>query len=167
MTSSLGIRPAPAMPRQAGRKPQVPTLIAANLGFGVIQLDVTVVNVAINRIGAAFGGGTTQMQWVVSSYVLIFAALILTAGSLGDRFGARRMICAGFPIFLDTGESPLTSREADVLREAAAGTPTEQIGSRLALSPATVRNYLSSAISKVGGHNRIDAIRIARENGWL
>ncbi|MGE5136846.1 MAG: response regulator transcription factor [Gemmatimonadota bacterium] len=68
---------------------------------------------------------------------------------------------------LDTGESPLTSREADVLREAAAGTSTDQIGTRLSLSPATVRNYLSSAISKVGGHNRIDAIRIARENGWL
>jgi two-component system, NarL family, response regulator DesR len=70
-------------------------------------------------------------------------------------------------IALDTGESPLTSRETDVLREAAAGITTDQIGTRLSLSPATVRNYLSSAISKVGGHNRIDAIRIARENGWL
>lgn len=68
---------------------------------------------------------------------------------------------------LDTGESPLTSRETDVLREAAAGIPTDQIGTRLSLSPATVRNYLSSAIAKTGGHNRIDAIRIARENGWL
>ena len=68
---------------------------------------------------------------------------------------------------LDTGESPLTGRETDVLREAAAGMPTDQIGTRLSLSPATVRNYLSSAISKVGGHNRIDAIRIARQNGWL
>jgi len=68
---------------------------------------------------------------------------------------------------LDTGESPLTSRETDVLREAAAGLPTDQIGVRLSLSPATVRNYLSSAISKVGGQNRIDAIRVARENGWL
>lgn len=70
-------------------------------------------------------------------------------------------------VALDTGESPLTSRETDVLREAAAGIPTDQIGARLSLSPATVRNYLSSAISKVGGHNRIDAIRISRENGWL
>lgn len=68
---------------------------------------------------------------------------------------------------LDTGESPLTSRETDVLREAATGVSTEQIGTRLSLSPATVRNYLSSAISKTGGHNRIDAIRISRENGWL
>jgi two-component system, NarL family, response regulator DesR len=68
---------------------------------------------------------------------------------------------------LETGSTPLTAREADVLREAAGGLPTEQIAVRLSLSPATVRNYLSNAISKVGGRNRIDAIRIARNAGWL
>ena len=68
---------------------------------------------------------------------------------------------------LETGTSPLTSREADVLRAAERGSPTEQIASQLSLSPATVRNYLSNAISKVGGRNRIDAIRIARNAGWL
>lgn len=68
---------------------------------------------------------------------------------------------------LETGSSPLTSREADVLRAAGHGISTEQIASRLALSPATVRNYLSNAISKTGGRNRIDAIRIARDAGWI
>jgi two-component system, NarL family, response regulator DesR len=68
---------------------------------------------------------------------------------------------------LDTGESPLTDREADVLREAASGLRTDQIATTLSLSPATVRNYLSTAIGKVGGQNRIDAIRIARDAGWL
>jgi two-component system, NarL family, response regulator DesR len=68
---------------------------------------------------------------------------------------------------LETGSSPLTTREADVLRAASSGIPTEQIAVRLSLSPATVRNYLSNAISKVGGRNRIDAIRIARDAGWL
>jgi two-component system, NarL family, response regulator DesR len=68
---------------------------------------------------------------------------------------------------LETGSTPLTAREADVLREAERGLPTEQIAVRLSLSPATVRNYLSNAISKVGGRNRIDAIRIARNAGWL
>jgi two-component system response regulator DesR len=68
---------------------------------------------------------------------------------------------------LETGTSPLTTRETDVLREAGNGIPTDQIASRLSLSPATVRNYLSSAISKVGARNRIDAIRIARNAGWL
>jgi two-component system, NarL family, response regulator DesR len=68
---------------------------------------------------------------------------------------------------LETGSTPLTDREADVLRAAETGIPTDQIADRLALSPATVRNYLSNAISKVGGRNRIDAIRIARNAGWL
>jgi two-component system, NarL family, response regulator DesR len=55
----------------------------------------------------------------------------------------------------------------DVLREAGSGISTEDIGARLALAPATVRNYLSNAISKTGARNRIDAIRIARDAGWL
>jgi two-component system response regulator DesR len=53
------------------------------------------------------------------------------------------------------------------LRVAEGGAPTDQIAVQLSLSPATVRNYLSNAISKVGGRNRIDAIRIARNAGWL
>jgi two-component system, NarL family, response regulator DesR len=68
---------------------------------------------------------------------------------------------------LETGSTPLTARETDVLRAAETGIPTEQIAVQLSLSPATVRNYLSNAISKVGGRNRIDAIRIARNAGWL
>jgi two-component system response regulator DesR len=68
---------------------------------------------------------------------------------------------------LETGASPLTTREADVLRAAESGVPTEEIGAQLSLSPTTVRNYLSNAISKVGARNRIDAIRIARNAGWL
>jgi two-component system response regulator DesR len=68
---------------------------------------------------------------------------------------------------LETGTSPLTQRESDVLRAAESGLSTEQIAGTLALSPATVRNYLSNAISKVGGRNRIDAIRIARDAGWI
>jgi two-component system response regulator DesR len=68
---------------------------------------------------------------------------------------------------LETGASPLTERETEVLRVAGSGLSTEQIARHLSLSPATVRNYLSNAISKVGGRNRIDAIRIARDAGWL
>jgi len=54
-----------------------------------------------------------------------------------------------------------------VLRRRPDGISTDQIGSELSLSPATVRNYLSNSIAKVGGRNRIDAIRIARDAGWL
>jgi two-component system response regulator DesR len=68
---------------------------------------------------------------------------------------------------LETGESPLTPREADVLRAAEEGISTDEIARSLALSSTTVRNYLSNAITKIGGRNRIDAIRIARDAGWL
>ena len=68
---------------------------------------------------------------------------------------------------LETGSSPLTPREADVLRAAETGISTEEIAQDLFLSAATVRNYLSNAITKIGGRNRIDAIRIARNAGWL
>jgi len=70
-------------------------------------------------------------------------------------------------VAVETGASPLTDRESDVLRAAVSGRSTEEIGSLLYLSPATVRNYLSNAISKLGARNRMDAVRIAREAGWL
>jgi two-component system response regulator DesR len=68
---------------------------------------------------------------------------------------------------LETGSSPLTAREADVLRAAESGLSTDRIATSLSLSQATVRNYLSNAIGKVGANNRIDAIRISRNAGWL
>jgi two-component system, NarL family, response regulator DesR len=68
---------------------------------------------------------------------------------------------------VETGTTPLTEREADVLRAAQSGLSTVEIGERLNLSPATVRNYLSTTIGKLGARNRLDAIRIAEDAGWL
>jgi DHA2 family methylenomycin A resistance protein-like MFS transporter len=75
------------------------TLAAMSLGYGVVQLDVTIVNTALTSIAASFGGGVTQLQWVVSTYTIAFAAFILTAGAFGDRIGAKRVFIAGFAIF--------------------------------------------------------------------
>src|ERR1700760_4872289 len=75
------------------------TLAAMSLGYGVVQLDVTIVNTALNSIGSSLGGGVAELQWVVSAYTIAFAALILTAGALGDRIGAKRVFMAGFAIF--------------------------------------------------------------------
>jgi MFS transporter, DHA2 family, methylenomycin A resistance protein len=75
------------------------TLVAMSLGYGVVQLDVTIVNTALASIGASLGGGVSELQWVVSAYTIAFAAFILTAGALGDRIGARRIFAAGFAIF--------------------------------------------------------------------
>jgi len=75
------------------------TLAAMSLGYGVVQLDVTIVNTALHSIGASLGGQVSQLQWIVSSYTIAFAALILTAGALGDRIGAKRIFMVGFAIF--------------------------------------------------------------------
>jgi DHA2 family methylenomycin A resistance protein-like MFS transporter len=72
---------------------------ATSLGFAVVQLDVSVVNVAIRPISDALGGGVSALQWVVGAYTITFAALILTCGALGDRIGARRVYMAGFALF--------------------------------------------------------------------
>ncbi|WP_277211096.1 response regulator transcription factor [Isoptericola croceus] len=65
------------------------------------------------------------------------------------------------------GDSPLTAREADVLELAADGAPVEEIADRAALAPGTVRNYLSSAVAKLGVTNRHEAVREARAKGWV
>jgi two-component system response regulator DesR len=81
----------------------------------------------------------------------------------GERVIDPELIAAA----LETGNSPLTPREAEVLRAAEEGISTEEIAARVSLAPTTVRNYLSNAIAKVGARNRLDAIRIARNAGWL
>jgi DHA2 family methylenomycin A resistance protein-like MFS transporter len=75
------------------------TLASLSLGFGVVQLDVTIVNTALNSITASLGGGVAELQWIVSAYTLAFAALILTSGAAGDRIGAKRVFMTGFAIF--------------------------------------------------------------------
>ncbi len=74
-------------------------LLATCFGFVMVQLDVTIVNVALPRIGADLGTGTAGLQWVVDSYTLAFAVLLLSAGALGDRLGSRRAYLAGFIVF--------------------------------------------------------------------
>jgi two-component system response regulator DesR len=68
---------------------------------------------------------------------------------------------------LVVGESPLTGRERDVLREARSGATVAAIAGVLFLSEGTVRNHLSSAIGKTGAATRAEAARIAQDNGWL
>ncbi|GAA2382341.1 response regulator transcription factor [Nonomuraea africana] len=94
----------------------------------------------------------------------------------GDRLAeAIRRTAAGLRVLdadlvasaMEYGESPLTQRERTVLGEAARGATAEEIAARLHLSAGTVRNYLTGAITKTGAKNKIDAIRIAQDAGWL
>jgi DHA2 family methylenomycin A resistance protein-like MFS transporter len=101
---SLAAEPAAGIdPREAGPAPSrlatSLTLAAMSLGYGVVQLDVTIVNTALNAIGTSLGGGVAELQWVVNAYTIAFAAFILTAGALGDRIGSKRIFIAGFALF--------------------------------------------------------------------
>ncbi|MGV2915317.1 MFS transporter [Streptomyces alfalfae] len=82
--------PAPASPV---------ALLAALLGFSVITIDVTAVNIALPDISASLRGGMAGLQWVVDAYTLMFAALMLSAGALADRAGARRAYAWGVGLF--------------------------------------------------------------------
>jgi two-component system response regulator DesR len=68
---------------------------------------------------------------------------------------------------LSDGDSPLSQRESEVLISAADGASIADVARRLFLSEGTVRNHLSSAIQKLDAHNRMEAIRVAEEKGWL
>ena len=68
---------------------------------------------------------------------------------------------------LEMRETPLSERETDVLRRFAAGAELPAIAAELFLSYGTVRNYIASAVTKLGGRNRVDAVRIAKDAGWL
>lgn len=68
---------------------------------------------------------------------------------------------------LEVKDNPLSSREAEVLRRFAAGDGPSEIATTLYLSHGTVRNYLAVAVTKLGARNRVDAVRIAAEAGWL
>jgi two-component system response regulator DesR len=67
----------------------------------------------------------------------------------------------------DSADCPLTAREIEVLRLAGGGADAMEIATRLSLSPGTVRNYLTTSVSKLNARNRVDAIRLARESGWV
>src|SRR6188768_3911579 len=98
------------MPDQAGTirygTPAGRWLIAITvLGSGIAFLEATVVNVALPAIGEDLGADVAGLQWTINGYLLTLAALILIGGSLGDRYGRRRVFMIGVVWF--TGASAL------------------------------------------------------------
>jgi EmrB/QacA subfamily drug resistance transporter len=98
---------APAVPAEAPARPDPTehagnkwwTLVAVCLGTFMLLLDVTIVNVALPDIQTALGASFSDLQWVVDAYALTLAALLLTAGSLADLYGRRRLYVAGLLVF--------------------------------------------------------------------
>src|SRR5438132_11458679 len=86
----------PARPRQTSKSTVLITLCLAAL---IINIDVTIVNVALPSLVRQLGATTTNLHWVVDAYNLVFAALILAAGSLSDRIGRKGVLLAGLGVF--------------------------------------------------------------------
>jgi EmrB/QacA subfamily drug resistance transporter len=76
------------------------TLAVLCLSLIVISLDNTVLNVALPTLVRDLNATSSELQWIVDSYVLVFAGLLLTAGALGDHFGRKKSLFVGFAIFV-------------------------------------------------------------------
>ena len=74
-------------------------LYAICFGFFLVLLDTTALNVAAASMEREFGSTISGLQWVVNSYTIVFASLVLTAGAVGDRFGAKRLYQTGLVLF--------------------------------------------------------------------
>ncbi|HLX54117.1 MAG TPA: MFS transporter, partial [Aquella sp.] len=83
----------------AMQKPfQIMPLLTVCIGFFMVSLDATVVNVALQSLHISLHTDLSGLQWTVDSYVLSFAALLLSAGLLGDLFGPKKVFCIGLTI---------------------------------------------------------------------
>jgi two-component system response regulator DesR len=104
----------------------------------------------------------------VAGFILKDAPPEQLANAIREVAAGRRAIDPHLALSaFDSGENPLTMREADVLRIAADGAAAQEIAAALCLSVGTVRNYLTTVVNKLNARNRVDAIRIAKEGGWL
>jgi DHA2 family methylenomycin A resistance protein-like MFS transporter len=74
-------------------------LVVMCIGYFLVLLDVTIVNVALPRLGADLGAGVAGLQWVVDGYAVALASLLLASGVVGDRFGHRRLVLSGLAVF--------------------------------------------------------------------
>ena len=165
--TSLNLRRMPEQHAASQRQPAglaaTLTLAAMSLGYGVVQLDVTIVNTALNAIGGSLGGGVAELQWVVSAYTIAFAAFILTAGALGDRIGAKRIFMAGFAIF--TAASVMRIKAPCLSTDARSSWPTCRSASPGCGSPGALPAK-PRAISSTGSICRGNLRRSPRSARW-
>ncbi|NEA34566.1 response regulator transcription factor [Streptomyces sp. SID13031] len=104
----------------------------------------------------------------VDGFILKDAPPAELAAAIRDVARGRRVVDSQFALAAwDHGDCPLTDRELGVLRLAADGADTSDIARTLSLSVGTVRNYLTTSVTKLNARNRVDAIRIAAESGWI
>jgi len=107
------------------------------------------------------------LEAAVAGYLLKDTPAEKLAEAIRGVMRGQRVIAPELALTAFDARDPLTERERQVLRLAGEGISNAEIGRRLHLAEGTVRNYLSEAIGKLDAANRIDAYRIARDQGWL
>ena len=152
------------------RKPLV--LVALLLAAFLVNLDTTLVNVALPALTRELHATTTQLQWVVDAYNLVFAALILTFGSLSDRFGRKGMLLAGLAV---VGTASLAGGFTNTPAELIAARAAMGLGAAMAF-PATLslltnvfteRRELARAIGLWGAVAGVAIAMGPIVGGWL
>lgn len=86
--------------RSAARGGKTAVLVAVCFGLFMVQLDLTIVNLALSSLREDLGARVTELQWIIDAYAVFFSSLMLTAGDLGDRWGLKRVYLAGLLLFL-------------------------------------------------------------------
>src|SRR5580692_1263283 len=98
-SNSVPLESGSAAGRRALTSHQRVTLLICCVGSFMVLLDVSIVNTALPSIQRDLHASFSGLQWVVDAYTLAFAVLLLSAGSLADRYGRRRLFAAGLGIF--------------------------------------------------------------------
>jgi two-component system, NarL family, response regulator DesR len=167
-------RREPVLPTVASMRPDVAVIddgIAAADGFAVIY-DLYDVVPACRTLIMAIRPCPRDLRRAAAAHATGFMRKDAAPESISQ---AVRSVAQGTKVLdpdlafaaLDAPANPMTPRETDVLRLAAAGAPTAEIARKLCLTTGTVRNHISAIITKTGARNRVDAILIADRCGWL
>ncbi|MGH3468028.1 MAG: response regulator transcription factor [Thermocrispum sp.] len=124
----------------------------------------TLIVTSLNRPGAI----RRALDVRVNGYILKDAPPDKLANAIRQIAAGRRVIDSELALTAwATAECPLSHREVEILQLAAGGQGPSEIAAKLCLSAGTVRNYLTNTVSRLNARNRLDAIRIAREAGWI
>jgi MFS transporter, DHA2 family, methylenomycin A resistance protein len=89
-----------ATPRVRVQQGTAVILLTMSLGVLIAQIDTSVINLAVKNVGASLGAGVTALQWIVDAYNLVYASLLLAAGTLADLYGRRRVFAIGIALFM-------------------------------------------------------------------